>query len=162
MLVGREKYIGYLVWGFGVLLGADESFEEAPMKRKCSFSMKSLAGALAVATTLAFTLTPKGWAMIAPAMDRAEIGQTTDARAADLKTIQTALESQIVRQRLAEMKLTPAQIEARLSKLSDAQLHQTASRIQTVSAGGDGGGLVITVLLVAVLVALFLYLFRRI
>lgn len=63
-----------------------------------------------------------------------------------------ALESQFVRQRLAEMKVAPTQIEARLSKFSDAQWHRTASRIQRVSVGSDSGGLVITVFRGAVLI----------
>jgi hypothetical protein len=49
-----------------------------------------------------------------------------------------------------------------LSRLSDAQLHQTASRIKSINPGGDAGGLLITVLLVAILVGIFFYVFRRI
>ncbi len=115
------------------------------MKRR-SFSRKSLIGTLIVVTTMAMALPPKSWAMIAPAQSAGEVHGTNDARAADLKTIQTALESKMIRQRLAEFKLSPEQINNRLSKLSDAQVHQTAMQIRKVNPGGDGGSLVITVL----------------
>ena len=132
------------------------------MKRRCSLSRKSLIGTLIIVTTMAMSLPPKGWAMLAPAQVTNDVHETNSTRAADLKTIQTALESKIIRQRLTEFKLTPEQIESRLSQLSDKQVHQTAMQIRTVNPGGDGGGILITVLVIAILVALFMYVFKRV
>ena len=88
------------------------------MKTKsCSLSRTSLIGTLIVVTTMAMTLPPKGWAMLAPAQAVNDAHETSGARAADLKTIQTTLESRIIRQRLAEFKLTTEQIDTRLSRL---------------------------------------------
>jgi hypothetical protein len=132
-------------------------------KKRCTFSKKSLIGTLIIVTTMALTCPPQGWAMLAPAQVSNAVHEPNVTRAADLKTIQTALESKIIRQRLTEFKLSPEQIDNRLSQLSDAQVHQTAMQIRTVSPGGDGGGgFLITVLVIAILVALFMYVFKRI
>lgn len=132
-------------------------------KKRCSFSKKSLIGTLILATTMAMTLPPQGWAMLAPAQVTSGVHDTNATRAADLKTIQVALESKMVRQRLTELKLTPEQIDSRLSKLSDAQIHQTATQIRAVNPGGDAGlGILVTLLVVGILVLLFVYLFKRV
>jgi hypothetical protein len=132
------------------------------MRRKCSLSKASLIGTLIFATTMAMTMSTDGWAMLAPAQTIGDVQEMSPSRAADLKTIQTSLESKLIRQRLAEFKLTPEEIDARLSRMSDAQVHQTASLIRTANPGGDAGSLLISVLVIAVLVALFLYVFKRI
>jgi hypothetical protein len=130
-------------------------------KNRCSFLKKSLIGTLVVVTTMAMS-SPKGWAMLAPAQVGSEVHEANDARSADVKTIQAALESKILRQRLAEFKLTPEQINSRLSRLSDAQVHQAAMQIRAVNPGGDAGGFVISVLIIGVLVLLFMWLFKRV
>jgi hypothetical protein len=131
-------------------------------KKRCSFTRKTLIASLALATTLAMTMPPKAWAMLAPAQTAVQTHESNEARAADLKTIQTSLESKVIRQRLAEFKLTPEQINSRLGQLSDAQIHQTASQIRSLNPGGDAVGFVVGVLLIVVLVALCMYLFKRI
>ncbi|MBK6880471.1 MAG: PA2779 family protein [Elusimicrobia bacterium] len=132
------------------------------IKETVLFFKKSLVGTLVLTTTLTMTLPPRAWAMLAPVEAMGEGKNATSTRAEDLKTIQKSLESKILRERLADLKLSPEQIDARLSRLSDAQLHQTASRIKSINPGGDAGGLLITVLLVAILVGIFFYVFRRI
>jgi hypothetical protein len=130
---------------------------------RCSFSKKTLVGMLVLAMTAAMGFPSEGWAMIAPPQLSGDAAEVGDARATDLKTIQTALESKVLRQRLMELKLTPEQINARMSRLSDAQVHQAAAQIRTVSPGGDGGlGTVVTILVIGVLVVLFMYLFKRV
>ena len=131
------------------------------LKRRRSLIKTVLAGTLIVATTIAMASPQQSWAMIAPAQVTDAAHGISEARAADLKTVQTALESKMLRQRLAELKLSPEQINHRLSQLSDAQVHQTAMQIHAISPGGDGGGIVITVLVIAILAALFVYVFRR-
>jgi len=136
--------------------------ESIMQKKSCSFSRKSLIGTLIIVTTMTMAMPPKGWAMIAPADGASAVQQTSDARAADLKTIQAALESKLIRQRLTEFKLSPEQIDARLGQLSDAQIHQTAMQIRTVNPGGDGGlSLIASLLVIGILVLMFVWLFKR-
>ena len=79
-------------------------------------------------------------------------------RAADLAKIQAAIESRIVRQKLMDYGLSPADTMARMEKLSDEQIHVLASHTDSLQAGSDGVdvlfGLVIVALLVVVLVFL--------
>ena len=125
--------------------------------------IKVLAETLIFAVTLAMACPPKGWAMLAPPEVSNAGGETGAMRAADLKTVQAALENKIIRQRLGELKLSPEQINSRLTKLSNAQVHQLASQIRAVSPGGDGAlGIIIALLVIGVLVVLFVYLFKRV
>jgi len=78
------------------------------------------------------------------------------ARAADLATVQQMLEMKVVQHRLAELGFTPGEIESRLALASDAELHQLAVESEYLAAGGDGVGLVVTVLVVILLVLLIL------
>lgn len=72
---------------------------------------------------------------------------------ADADKVNTFLESKIVRQRLTDFGLTSEEISSRLSQLSADQLHQIASHIDQVDAGGDSGlGIIITVLVIVILV----------
>lgn len=64
---------------------------------------RSILAALISSTTMTCTLSGSGWAMLAPAQSApAAEGQGYD-RAADVKAVQTALESKIVRDRLQSL-----------------------------------------------------------
>jgi Family of unknown function (DUF6627) len=98
-----------------------------------------------IVALFAFTLPAQGWAMIVPA------GQA-ETRSADLAKVQTALESSVVRQRLLDYGLTPEEATKRLGALSDAQMHQFATHMDAVQAGGDVLSDVIVILLIVVIV----------
>ncbi|MCX5786947.1 MAG: PA2779 family protein [Elusimicrobia bacterium] len=100
------------------------------------------------------TLSPDGWAMLAPAQGAARTGGQAYDRAADMKTVQTALESKVVRERLKTLGLTDKEIESRLTRLSDQQVHQLAKDVDTL---GPGGG-VVGVLIIVIVVLAILYL----
>jgi hypothetical protein len=122
---------------------------------------RSFIALVAAATTLAATLPPPAAALLAPT----EVVTTQDSgqRQTDLRKVQTLLESKVVRQRLVAMGLNESEIDARLTQLSDTQLHQVASRIDTLHPAGDAGlGIVVTLLVIGILVLLFLYLAKRI
>lgn len=70
-------------------------------------------------------------AMLAPVTESAAVGRTTD-----IDSIRKALESKQVRERLAAFGLTEAEIDSRLSRLSDKEVHQLAQDIKTLSPGG--------------------------
>jgi hypothetical protein len=93
-----------------------------------------------------------GWAMLAPAQAASATGAAD--RAADMKSVQTALESKVVRERLKALGLTDKEIASRLGQLSDAQVHKLAKDIDTLSAGGDLGGILVLVILILLIVYL--------
>jgi hypothetical protein len=122
--------------------------------------VRGLIYTLVLSTTMVCSLKSEGWAMLAPAEIPAAAAPLSAARSADMKTIQGALESKILRERLKEYGLTDPEINARLGKLSDKQVHQFASRIHSVNPGGDFT--VIGILILVVLVLFILYLVKRI
>ncbi len=75
-------------------------------------------------------------------------------READLKQVQTALESKMVRERLRDLGIADKDIDARLAKLTDAQVHQLAKNVNTLSPGGDATGVLVIVVLVLLIVFL--------
>lgn len=118
--------------------------------------MKTAARALCFALMISVTtvcMPSRGWALLAPAQ-----GASKTDRSSDMKTIQTALESKVIRERLKTLGLSEKETEARLAKLSDQQIHRLAKDIDTVSSGG----FVEAVLVVVVLVLLILFLVKRV
>lgn len=79
-------------------------------------------------------------------------------RTQDLNKIQQALEGKMVSKRLAELGFSKAEIQSRLSQLSDAQLHQVAQKLNSLKTGGDGFEVLIALLIIVVLVILILQL----
>ena len=77
-------------------------------------------------------------------------------RTADLGKIQKVLEMKMVRERLE--KLGFAEIQSKLSSLSDQQMHNLALQIDDIKAGGDGLGIVIALLVIVILVVLLIQL----
>jgi hypothetical protein len=71
-----------------------------------------------------------------------------------MKTVQTTLESRIVRERLKSFGMTDKEIDARVSRLSDQQVHQLARDVKTLSPGGGVAGLLELVILVLLIVIL--------
>jgi len=90
-------------------------------------------------------LPAQGWAMLLPA-------GTTETRSTDLAKVQTTLESSVIRQRLLDFGLTTEETVKRLNSLSNEQIHQLATNMDAVQAGGDVIGDVIIILLIVVLV----------
>lgn len=109
-------------------------------------SVKALCFTLIVTVTMVCAMPSTGWAMLAPAQ-----GAPATDRAADMKTVQTALESKIIRGRLKALGLNETETESRLGKLSDRQIHRLAKDIDTLSPGGDVGGLLVIILLIVII-----------
>ena len=84
-------------------------------------------------------------------------------RVEDLRKIQKVLELKMVGERLKGFGFTQEEAQARLDRLSDQQIHQVALNLDELKVGGDGGlGLVITLLIIAILVVLLVFLVRRV
>jgi hypothetical protein len=104
----------------------------------------------------------EGRAMLAPPDDSmVSPSKSGFDRAQDLQTVQAVLEHKVIRQKLLELGLTDEEINGRLNRLSDAQLHQAAMQINSLSPGGsiDGAlGTILTVLLIILVVVVILIL----
>jgi hypothetical protein len=87
----------------------------------------------------------------------AEVGLDRDA---DIHKIQTALESKLVQQRLTDLGLSVEEVQQSMAKLTTQELHDVASNLDALQAGGELG-LVIGVLVVVVLVLLVIFLAKR-
>ncbi len=97
-------------------------------------------------------------AMLAPPTS----GMEGITRSQDMQKVQSFLERKEVTQHLSHLKLSPSEIELRLGSMSDQELHQVATRIDHQQVGRDGGGIVVTVLVIGILALLFVYLLRRV
>jgi hypothetical protein len=120
--------------------------------------MKRATLSLVVLQILVTTVLPldNSMAMVAPADDVTTSDSVSGARSADMKTLQSVLENKVVRQRLQDLGFTSEQINSRVNQLSDAQLHQVASQINTLFPGGDDGVIwtIVGVLLIVVLIVI--------
>ncbi len=100
---------------------------------------------------------------IAPRLDAAftpseAMAPALSTRSADVDTIRAALEQKLVRQRLQDLGFSADEISAKLSELTDAQIHYFATRLDDLKVGGDGLGFVIAILVIIALVILILQL----
>ena len=99
--------------------------------------------------------------MLAPSSATASESGMDLNRATDLQKIQSVLETKVVQQRLMDYGLNQEEINARLNQLSDAQLHQVATQIDAMIPGGDGLGIVIALLVIAILAIVLVYLLNH-
>lgn len=79
-------------------------------------------------------------------------------RASDLQKIQKVLEMKMISERLEQLGLTSNEVQARLDQLNDDQIHQFALKLDELKVGGDGLGVVIALLVIAILVVILIYL----
>src|SRR5438132_1109511 len=128
------------------------------MVRQRTFIRTVIWAVVAVTFAMAW-LPPLGQAMLAPTTPEATATDSGGNRAADLQTVQRALENKLIQQRLEDLGLTADEINARLSRLPDAQLHQMAAQVDALTPGGDAGlGIVVALLVIAILVVVLIYL----
>ena len=119
------------------------------MMSKNSF-LKLLSLYLVLATVL-ISFPGQGWAMFLPA------DQNATTRQADMTSIRKSLESTMIKQRLIDYGLSPQEAMARINNLSDRQIHQFASQLDSLQAGADGGlGFLIFLLIVAIVTIIVL------
>ncbi len=79
-------------------------------------------------------------------------------RDADIEKIQRALEGKVVKDRLEKLGFTTDEINTRLDKLSDQQIHQLANQLDDLRVGGQTEVIiVILVILLAVIGVYFMW-----
>ncbi|OIO27402.1 MAG: hypothetical protein AUJ60_09070 [Nitrospirae bacterium CG1_02_44_142] len=116
--------------------------------------MKHLSWYLIIAMFI-IGIAPKADAGLAPSEI---IAMSQVDRAADLGKIQKVLEMKMVRERLEKLGFAQDEIQSKLSSLSDQQMHKLALQIDEIKVGGDGFGIVIALLVIAILVVLLIQL----
>ncbi len=82
--------------------------------------------------------------------------EVTSTRQADEATVQRILESKAVSERLASFGLTAAEVDSKVKRLSNSELHSFASNLESVSPG-QGAGAVIAVLVIVILIFVLLH-----
>lgn len=80
------------------------------------------------------------------------------SRGADMDKIQRVLESKMVSQRLQELGLSMDEVNAKLAGLGDAEIHQFASRLDSLMPGGEMFIDIMVLLVIAILVLVILHL----
>lgn len=90
------------------------------------------------------------------------VNASTIDRAEDLQKIQKVLELKMVNEKLKELGFTQEEIQGRLDQLSDQEIHQVALNLDELKVGGNGLGIVIGILVIAILVVLLIYLLKKI
>lgn len=103
-------------------------------------------------------IAPKVDAGIAPS-ELIAMSQTD--RNIDIEKIRQVIEMKMVGERLGQLGLTQDEIQTRLNRLDDQQLHKFALQLDDLKVGGDGGaGIAIVVLLIVVLFLMIVMLTR--
>lgn len=108
----------------------------------------------------ALVVAPAAQAALAPTPVVGAGGAPAD-READLADIRRELERRQVHQRLVDLGLDPAEASARLDALSDEEVHAAADQVRSLVPGGDGLGLAVGLLVVAILVVILLKLLNK-
>jgi uncharacterized protein DUF6627 len=103
-----------------------------------------------VLAMLLLSLPSQGWAMFMPS------SQVAPARQTDIITIQKALESSVVKQRLMDYGFSSEEAMMRINKLTDNEIHQFAGNLDSLQAGADGVDALIFLVLVAIIVVVVL------
>jgi len=87
------------------------------------------------------------------------IGLSPAERAADLEKVRQFLEMKMVRERLKDFGYTSEEVQSRLSRLDDEQIHQLALKLDDLNVAGDSGlGIIIGLLIIVVLVIVIIQL----
>ncbi len=101
-------------------------------------------------------ITPRVYAGFSPSE---VVGVSPIDRGSDLGRIQKVIETKMIGERLRQIGLTPDEIQKRLAQLSDHQIHQLAQQLDELRVGGDGGWVVLAVIIVlAAIAVLVIYL----
>lgn len=77
-------------------------------------------------------------------------------RASSIDRIQRTLETRLLAERLAEAGLDKAEIQSRIDKLSDEEVHQFASMTDSLYPGGSAIGFLAALLVIAIIALIVL------
>jgi Family of unknown function (DUF6627) len=117
---------------------------------------QSLIGYLVVAVLILTAIPTDVQAMFLPSSVHLTQDDSLLDRQQSLEKLQRLLESKQVSQRLADLGFSRGEILPRLNQLSDRQVHFFASHLESLQTGGDGLGVLIALLVIAILVVVLL------
>jgi len=75
----------------------------------------------------------------------------------DLQNIRKILETKMIRERLNQLGFSEDEIQAKLSRLDDQQIHQLALSIDDIKIAGNGFEVLVVILLIAILVGIWFH-----
>lgn len=117
--------------------------------------------ALLVALMMALLVTSPATAAMVQSRISSQQADHERMQSKDLETIQRALETKLVQEKLSAYGLTQEEINLKLQSMTDQQRHLLAQASEKVLAGGDGIGAVIGILIIVLLVIIILKLFDK-
>jgi hypothetical protein len=116
--------------------------------------------ALSMAIYLSLFFTSPGIAGMMGSIPSPEL-QASGTRADDIDKIRLALENELVQAKLKAYGLTQEEVQSKLQDMTDSQISLLAQASDDVLAGGDGLGVVIAILVIALLVILIIKLMNK-
>jgi hypothetical protein len=87
--------------------------------------------------------------------------QGSEVRAEEINKIQSALENELVRAKLHAYGLTAEEVDEKVDRMTNEQIHLLAQASDDILAGGNGVGLAIGILLVVLIVVLIVKLMDK-
>ena len=88
-------------------------------------------------------------------------GTASANREADLQAVRQALEHKLVAQKLKDYGVSASEVEARLPRMSDTDVHQIALLSKKLPQGGDAVGDIVIILIIVILVIVIIKLMNR-
>lgn len=117
---------------------------------------QSLIGYMIVAVVVLTTIPADVQAMFLPSSVSLAQGNSSPDRQQNIERLQKLLESRLISQRLSDLGFSQGEVSSRLNRLSDEQIHYFASHLESLQTGGDGLGVIIALLVIAILVVILL------
>jgi hypothetical protein len=121
-------------------------------------SKQFLIGYLVIAVLVMTSIPADVQAMFLPTSVNPTQDDSSLNRQQILEKLQRLLESKLISQRLSDLGFSQGEILPRLNQLSDQQVHFFASNLESLQTGGDGLGIIIALLVIAILVVVLLQL----
>jgi predicted PurR-regulated permease PerM len=113
-----------------------------------------------VTVHMVFFVTSPAFAALIPSMG--SNGHTaSDTLQKDISTIQQALETKMVQEKLKAYGLTSAEVAAKIPSMTSDQIHTLATASNDVLTGGDGLGVIIALLVIILLVIIIMKLLNH-
>lgn len=116
------------------------------------YVLRAVIGCLVVGFLVNGSFPREGWAVLLPS----DFGNPLSLN--DKEKLQVVLESKVVQQRLLDLGMKPQDVQEKISRLSDQEIHQFAQHTELLLPGGDAIGFLIGMMIAAIIVVVLLQL----
>ena len=123
-----------------------QRFKNAVLTRRIAMLLIVLMGVFSVVPRLEASFVPSDESF------------ASNARQKDMAMVQKVLEQKVVKGRLKALGYTEEEINSRLDQLSDDEIHQFSTQLDSLTSGGGAIGFIIGVLVIILLIFLILHL----